>query len=177
MQNTIANKIATLLNSKSVTFANIAYSTEVKTAAKYKSEVAIEKHTVANVQLFSNIKQATAVFANAVKKNANTANFVTSENYFEHTHCYSIVKHKTRNMLYLYAIYNNTVKSEYTINGQPATKGAVACYLTPSAAEKLLNPTKVTHNVTNNVSHSVVVRTIALCNIKSVTANKQTITF
>jgi hypothetical protein len=80
-------------------------------------------------------------------------------------------------MLYLYAIYNKTVKSEYTINGAPATKDTVAAYLTPSAADKLLNPSNVTHNVTNNVDHSVIVRTIALCNIKSITANKQTITF
>lgn len=175
MQTKIAAKIVALLNNVSVTFAQLVYVTNVKTAAKFKN-VNIVKTTTANVQLFSNIKQAN-VFKNAVQKNANVANFNVSSNYFTHTNCYSIVKHKIKNLLYLYAIFNNVSSVTYTINNVTATKQQVAQYLTASAANKLLNSTSATHNVTNNVTHNVVVRTIALQNIKSITANKQTITF
>lgn len=176
MQTKIAAKIAALLNNVSVTFANVTYATSVKTAAKFKN-VNIVKTTTANVQLFANIKTAN-IFKNAVQKNANVANFNVSSNYFTHTSCYSIVKHKIKNLLYLYAIFNNVSSVTYTINNVTATKQQVATYLTASAANKLLNSnTSTTHNKTNNVTHNVIVRTIALNNIKSITANKQTITF
>jgi len=183
MQNT-ANKIASLLNNASVTFANIAYTTQVKTSAAHK-HLNIQKHVVANVQLFSNIKQATAVFANAVQKSAaqyesnnaqNVAAFTQQSNYFEHTNCYSIVKHKQNNNLYLYCIFNNVTSATYTIDGVVATKQQVAQYLTKSAATKLLQDSNTVHNKTHNVTHNVQVRTIALANVKSVTTNKQTVT-
>jgi len=184
MQNT-ANKIANLLNNTSVTFANIAYTTQVKTAAAHKA-VNIQKHVVANVQLFSNIKQATAVFANAVQRSAaqydsnnaqNVANFTQQSNYFTHSAtCYSIVQHKQNNNLYLYCIFNNTQSVQYTINNAVATKQQVAEYLTKSAATKLLQNNNNVHNKTHNIQHNVQVRTIALANVKSVTANKQTVT-
>lgn len=106
MQKT-ANTIAAMLNNASVTFANIAYTTQVKTAAAHKT-VNIQKHVVANVQLFANIKQATQVFANAVQKSASAiasndaqavANFTQQSNYFTHTNCYSIVQHKKKQQL------------------------------------------------------------------------------
>lgn len=166
-------QIKKLLANVSTTFANVNFTTTVKTAAAHKA-VVIKKTTTANVQLFANIKAATNVFANAVNKNANTQNFVTSSNYFKHTSCYSIVQHKTNNNLYLYAIFNNA-SSTYTINNVAATKQHVAQYLTASAASKLLNASSSTYNAKNNVTHSVTVRTIALHNINSITANKQTL--
>ena len=166
-------QIKKLLANASTTFANINYTTVVKTAATHKT-VVIKKTTSANVQLFSNIKAATSVFANAVQKNANVQNFVTSSNYFKHTNCYSIVQHKTNNKFYLYAIFN-AASSTYTINNVAATKQQVAQYLTASAAQKLLTNTSSTYNAKNNVTHNVVVRTIALHNINSITANKQTL--
>jgi hypothetical protein len=184
MQNK-ANTIAAMLNNASVTFANIAYTTTVATAAAHKHNV-VQKHVVANVQLFANIKQATAVFANAVKKSAsniasnNTANvaaFTQQSNYFAHTACYSIVQHKQNNNLYLYAIFNNVQSATYTINNVAATKQQVAALLTASAAAKLLQKDNTVVNKTHNVAHNVQVRTIALANVKSVTANKQTVTF
>ena len=175
MLTTIANKIINLLNNVSVTFAQVQYVTQVKTAAKHK-HVNITKHTTANVQLFSNINSFTNVYANAVKKSANVNNFVTSSTYYTHlANCYSIVQHKVKQAMYLYCIYNNA-QSVYYINNVQATKQQVAQYLTASAAKQLLNTSTATHNVTNNVTHNVVVRTIALQNIKSITANKQTIT-
>ena len=184
MQKT-ANTIAAMLNNASVTFANIAYTTQVKTAAAHKN-VNIQKHVVANVQLFSNIKQATQVFANAVQKSAsaiasnnaqNVANFTQQSNYFTHTNCYSIVQHKSNNNLYLYCIFNNTQSVQYTINNVVATKQQVAQYLTKSAAQKLLQNDNTIVNKTHNITHNVQVRTIALANVKSLTANKQTVTF
>ena len=166
-------QIKKLLANASTTFANINYTTVVKTAATHKT-VVIKKTTSANVTLFANIKAATNVFANAVQKNANVQNFVTSSNYFKHTNCYSIVQHKTNNKFYLYAIFN-AASSTYTINNVAATKQQVAQYLTASAAQKLLTNTSSTYNAKNNVTHNVVVRTIALHNINSITANKQTL--
>ena len=184
MQTQIANTIQNLLQNVSVTFAQVQYATQVKTAAAHKA-VKIVKRTEANVQLFSNIKAATSVFANAVKRSAsqvagndaaNVEAFQAQSNYFEHTACYSIVQHKTQNKLYLYCIYNNA-KSEYEIDGVPATKQQVAQYLTPSAAQQLLSPSTTTHNKTYNVEHEVVVRTIALENITSIHAAKQQVVF
>ena len=178
----IANIIAALLQNKSVTFANVEYVTDVKPAAKHK-DVVIKKHTVANVQLFSNVHSD--VYALAVKRSAaknannddaNIANFTSSANYYEHTDCYSIVQHKQTAKQYLYCIYNNA-KSAYTINDVPASKEEVAAYLTPSAAEALLNPAKTVYNVTNDLEHSVTVRTIALGNIVSIRAVGMQVTF
>jgi hypothetical protein len=178
----IANTIANLLQNKSVTFANIEYVTDVKPAAKHKG-VTIKKHTVANVQLFSNVHSD--VYALAVKRSAakdasndaaNIANFASSANYYEHTDCYSIVQHRQNAKQYLYCIYNSA-KSVYYINDVPATKEQVAAYLTPSAAAALLQDVKTVHNVTHDITHNVIVRTIALDNIISITASKQTVAF
>lgn len=172
-QTITAQQVQNLLANKSVTFANIVTRTKVATAAAHKA-VNIQKVTSANVQLFSNIKAATQVYANAVKRNANVANFIQASNYYTHTNVYSLVQHNTTQQMYLYAIYNNA-QSLYYINNVLATKQQVAQYLTASAATQLLSNTNTVHNVTNNVTHSVIVRTIALQNIVSITANKQTV--
>jgi hypothetical protein len=134
------------------------------------------------VQLFANITSANLYLQQvqrsaAQQQNNDTnaiENFVTSTNYFVHTDCYSIVQHKTNSNLYLYAVYNNA-QSLYFINNVQATKQEVAQYLTNSAAQQLINATNIVHNVTNNITHSVQVRTIALANIVSINANKQTV--
>lgn len=183
MQN-IQQQIAALLNNVSTTVANIVYNTVVKTAAAHKN-VVITKTVTANVQLFSNIRADDSVFALAVKRSANAidannadavAAFTAQSNYFEHTDCYSIVKHKQNANLYLYAIFNSA-KSVYYINNVVATKQQVAQYLTASAAQALLADDAVVHNKTHNVLHTVKVRTIALSNIVSIAANKQTVAF
>lgn len=177
-----AQQVQAILANKSVTFANIVYVTNVATASAHKN-VVIKKVTSANVQLFSNIKAATQVFANAVKRSAASiasnstdavANFTQQSNYYTHTNCYSLVQHNTTAQLYLYAIYNSA-NSLYFINNTLATKQQVAQYLTASASAKLLSNNNTVHNVANNVTHNVQVRTIALNNIVSITANKQTL--
>ena len=184
--NTItAQQVQNLLANVSTTFASIMYVTTVATAAKFK-HINIVKVTKANVQLFSNINAATSVYANAVKRSASNAtnmqqndansvaNFTAQSNYFTHTACYSVVQHKTNNAQYLYAIYNNA-SSVYFINDVVATKQQVAQYLTASASAQLLQKDNTVTNVTHNVQHNVIVRTIALSNIVSITANKQTL--
>lgn len=178
-----AAQVAALLANVSVTFANIAYVTQVQTSAAHKANN-VQKVTVANVQLFANISAATSVFANAVKRSAaqiasndaaSVAAFTAQSNYFAHTACYSIVQHKQTLAQYLYAIYNNA-QSVYFINNTVATKQQVAALLTASASAKLLQSSNTTHNVTHNITHNVNVRTIALANIVSIVANKQLLT-
>jgi hypothetical protein len=174
---------ALLQNVKGVTFANIAYVTDVKLAAAHKHNV-VQKVTVANVQLFNNLQAFTDVYVNAVKRTAaqiasndaqNIADFEKQDSYFTHTNCYSVVQHKTNNNKYLFAIFNNA-QSMYFINAQQATKQQVAALMQPAAAKKLLEDNALVHNVANNITHSVQVRTIALQNIVSITAQKQTLT-
>lgn len=178
----IANTIVQLLANKSVTFAQLQYTTQVKTAAKWRG-VSITKRTNANVQLFANV--AADVYANAVKRRAakiagndaaNVEGFASSGNYFTHTDCYSIVEHKTTGKQYLYCIYNRA-SSEYYIDGVAASKQEVAAYLTAGAAAQLLEGSKQVHNVTHDVTHDVTVRTIALENIASITAVGQQVQF
>lgn len=185
-QSVVAATIRNLLQGvNGTTFAQLHYTTEVKTAAAHKHR-SIVKHTAANVQLFSNVAAATSVFANAVKRSAAqlpsnspaaVATFSAQSNYFEHDPlCYSIVQHKVHSNLYLYCIYNNA-SSFYTIDGVTATKQQVAELLTPSAAQQLLNPPATVRNVTHNIEHDVIVRTIALHNINSISAQRSQVQF
>lgn len=181
----VAEQIQHLLANTSVTFATIAYTTRVKTAAAY-AHINVQKHTVANVQLFANLSAAADVYARAVKRSAKThltndqnavAEFTAQSNYFAHTDCWSIVQHKNNNNLYLYCIYNRA-RSTYTINNVAATKQQVAELLTASAAAQLLQPSNTVQlNVAHNITHGVVVRTIALQNIKQVRARRQQVEF
>jgi hypothetical protein len=163
-------------NVKGTTFASVLYSTIVAPSASNK-HINITKKTSANVQLFNNVVDYN-VYEKAVKRSAsklesndtaNVESFVASGNSaFTHSEsCFSIVKNKKTEKAYLYVIYNSA-SSEYFIDGEPATKGEVAQYLTPSASKKLLGDSLV-HNQENDVVHDVVVRTISLNNINQIT--------
>lgn len=183
-QQFIAAQVATLLQNVSVTFAQINYTTQVKTAAAHNA-LLVQKTVNANVQLFSNINAYTSVYANAVKKsaqqfnnNANAVNnFTAQSNYYTHTNCYSICTHNATQHLYLYCIFNSVQSSAYTINNANATTAQVAALLTNSAAQQLLNKSNTVHNATHNITHNVQVRTIALHNINSINALKQQLVF
>lgn len=171
-----ASNIKNLLNGKSVTMAQVQYTTNVKTAAAHKN-IVIQKNTNANVQLFSNIKDAN-VYMNAVKKSANRIgdndkesvdSFEQTDTYYEHEDCYSIVKHRKTGKEYLYCIYNNA-SSEYTVNGTAATKDDVVQYLTPSEAKKMMEDNSLVYNKKNDVVHSTIVRTISLENVRKISA-------
>ena len=181
--NTIANTIASMLR-PGTNMCTIKTCTPVALAAANKHNTVI-KESVINVQLFNNINDFN-VYANAVKRNAanNAANnindvdnFTAQSNYFTHTNCFSIVKHKSNDTLYLYYIANSCSSSTYYINGNVANKNDVAALCTKSVANKMLNNNNETYNKANNVTHSVVVRTVKLTNVVSITANKQTINF
>ena len=176
-----AAQVAALLNNASVTFAQIAYVTQVQLAAQHKHNN-VQKVTTANVILCSNIAAHTSVYANKVRKTAASissnnaaavAAFTAQQNYFVHTAVHSIVQHAQHaDKFYLYAIYNNA-QSVYFINNAVATKQQVAALLTASAAKQLLQKDNTVHNVTHNIQHTVQVRTIALINIVSIKARKQ----
>jgi phenylpyruvate tautomerase PptA (4-oxalocrotonate tautomerase family) len=172
-------QVAQLLASNSATFASIVYVTQVATAAAHKQHT-IQKVTKANVTLFNTAHDYTAAVQRSAQRIAqnnttDVAQFTAQSNYYEHTNCYSIVQHKQHNTLYLFASYNNA-SSLYFIDGVQANKQQVASYLTASAATKLLQDNSVVHNVSNNVLHTVHIRTVQLSNIVSITANKQQLT-
>ena len=174
-----ATHVIGALDGKASTFAGIEYKTKVQTAAKHK-DLNIQKYTKANVQLFGTMAEANAVYEKAVKKaagkieqTADVTEFKAQDNYFKHTDCFSIVEHKDPGKQYLYAFFNNS-KSIYTINGRFASKAQVAQYLTASAAERLLAD-GIVHNKTNDILHTVQVRTIALENIVELRTNGQTV--
>ena len=165
---------------RGTTMASIVQVTKVALAAKHKA-VTIKKVTEASVQLFNNISEHTSVWANAVKRSASknsdndaeaVAGFEAQSNWFEHTDCYSVVKHKTKEAYYLYAIYNNA-EAVYMMDGNEVSKAEVAKYMTPAAAEDLLNPYDATLNVTHDVLHTATCRAVSLENIVSIVAQKQ----
>lgn len=173
-----------LLQTASVTFAQLLYVTQVQLAAAHKQQ-SISKVTSANVILCSNIAAHTSVYANKVRKTAaaiasNDAAavqaFTAQQNYFVHTPCYSIVQHtQYANKFYLYAIFNSA-SSLYVHNNAVVSKQHVAQYCTASAAKQLLQNDNIVHNKTHNIKHTVQVRTIALSNIVSIKARKQLLT-
>ena len=175
-----SNNVKSLLSTvKGTTIANLETVTKVNTAAAHKS-TSIEKHTTAQVMLFNGIKDyniyAKAVIRSAEHISKEESTFEASETWFEHDQaCYSIVNHKVNGKAYLYAVFNNS-KSEYTINGMPATKTQVCAFMTPSAAKALLAPSGIVYNAKNDVHHNVIVRTIMLDSIVSIKACKQVIT-
>lgn len=174
--NTITEQQINALLTTACTFASITYVTQQATAAKH-TDIVIQKATKANVTLFStahDYEQAVKRSAQRIAANsaADIQQFTKQSNYYEHTNCYSIVKHKQSNALYLFASFNNA-SSIYFVNGQQASKQQVATYLTASAASKLLTDNSVVYNATHNVLHTVHIRTIALANIVSIAANKQ----
>jgi hypothetical protein len=170
------NTIKSLIANGS-TFARIETLTAVKTAAKHKA-IKIEKRTIANVQLFGTLNDL-QVYRRMVIKSANKIDnqviesFEVSDNYFTHDDsCFSIVYHKSNQTAYLYAVYNNVSSTVYTIDGIESDKLQVSEYLTPSEKEKMLGDNSIVYNKTNDVLHSVIVRTIKIENIISIKCNK-----
>ena len=180
-QNAItAEQISAALANVSVTFASIVTVTDVTTAAKHKN-VSIKKVTDATVQLYNNVNAASAVYAKAVKRSAaQYANDAESVNNFtaqaaSHVHdatCYSIVHNANTASTMLYARYLRS-RSIYMLNGSIISKEQVAEYLTPSAANALLNAKDVVTNKTNNIVHNVRIATVKLQNIVKMRVRKQ----
>ena len=183
-QNMIETVKALLNNGSNI--ATITYKTDVKTSAKFK-DTKIEKTSRASVMLFKSLSDYTDVYINAVKKTAGkiaendstkVESFEKSENYFSHDRdCHSIVYHKTNNKAYLYAIFNKTYETVYTIDSVEVDKSEILQYLTPSEVKKMLDSNSLTYNKTNDIIHNVIVRTISIDNILSINANSTKIEF
>lgn len=177
--------VKALLNNGS-NIATVTYKTAVKTAAKYNN-IKIEKTSRASVMLFKTLNEYTDVYSNAVKKtaskiaendSANVESFEKSDNYFSHDRdCHSIVYHKTSDKAYLYAIFNKTYETVYTIDSVEVDKSQVIPYLTASEQKKMLDNTGITYNVKNDIVHAVIVRTISIENIIGINANSTKIEF
>lgn len=175
-------QIRDLLQNASVTFANVTFVTQQQNAAAHKN-VIINKCTNANIILCSNIAAHTNVYANKVRKSAlqyannsreDIDNFDTSTASFTHTDCYSVVQNKkVATKFYLYAIFN-TAQTVLLHNNTVVTAQYAQQFVTPSALAA--QRARVTHNKTNNVTHDVVVRTIAISNLVSIRARKQILT-
>jgi hypothetical protein len=164
---TAADIQALLASTAGVTMASITTETPVPMAAANRGREVL-KRTVASVQLFNGIKDFN-IYANAVKRSSGE-DFVASDNWHEHTACWSIVKHKNTGELYLYVVYNKTMSTEFTIDGLLASRQDVAALQTPSAARTTLAPPATVYNVTNDVEHDVIVRTIKLANVLRIAA-------
>lgn len=171
-----AQDIKLALGTTSTTFANVKYTSEVKLAAKNK-HLNVHKEVEANVTLFNNIRDYN-VYARAVMKRSDSelepTEFKTNTTYFEHTDCFSIVQHKTKDKEYLYCIMNNIKSSTYYINGEQATKEQVMELVTPSV-RKQMEQGSTSYNKTNDVTHNLVLRTIALENINELKTNGVTV--
>jgi hypothetical protein len=175
-------QIRDLLQNASVTFANVVFVTQQQNSAAHKN-VIINKCTNANIILCSNIAAHVNVYANKVRKSAlqyannsieDINNFDTSTASFTHTSCYSVVQNKkVATKFYLYAIFNNA-QTVLLHNNTVVTAQYAQQFLTPSALAA--QRARVIHNKTNNVTHNVVVRTIAISNLVSIRARKQILT-
>jgi hypothetical protein len=160
-----------LEDTKGVAFASITTATEVKLAAAHKDKLII-KVSRSNVILANNLHNWTSVYRNKVERETGEK-FELSDNWFEHTDCFSVVRHKgDHSKLYLYAIFNTAHETAYWDwhTGIALQKTAVAAMLTPSAREKFMKPVP-TYNARNDVEHSVVVRTIGLQNVVELKVN------
>jgi len=177
-----AQRIIALLQkyNNTATIANVTQVTQVQTSAANK-HVTIYKVTRASVLLFANALNYVACIQRsaALQKNNDAqsiAAFVASAASFTHNaQCYSLVQNNNSAQQYLYAHYNSA-QSVYVLNNALITAQQAASYCTASTAATMLKASSVTHNVTNNVTHSIVVRTVKLQNIVRLAALKQVLT-
>jgi hypothetical protein len=160
------------------TIANVTQVTQVQTSAANK-HVVIHKVTKANVLLFANALNYVACVQRSAAKQANNdlaniANFTASAASFTHdANCYSLVTNNNNAaQQYLYLHYNNA-QSVYVLNNTIITAAQAASYCSASVAKTMLNSSSTTHNVSNNVTHSITVRTVKLQNIVRIAALKQ----
>lgn len=144
--------------------------TPVKLAAKHK-EITINKVSKASANLpLSSDFYRSKVIESAKALGNEVEEFTVSDTFYEHTDCYPVCKAKRNDTMYLYGIYQTSAKPVFIKDGEELTKEAVAEFLTPAEAKKLLGNTapSVTENKTNNVTHDVKPRTTKLENIKSI---------
>ncbi len=174
-----ASRVTALLApyKNTATIANVTQVTQVQTSAANKY-VLIQKVTRASVLLFANaLNYAECIKRSAAKVDGNdadkVADFVPSEASFTHDEdCYSLVTNNRSGQQYLYLHYNRA-ESVYIHNGVLMSAEVAASFCTPSVAKAMLKTDATTHNKANDVTHSIVVRTVKLQNIVRLAALKQ----
>lgn len=174
-----AQRITALLSkyNNTATIANVTQVTQVQTSAANKN-VVIHKVTRASVLLFANALNYVACVQRsaALQKNndaAAIAAFTASAASFTHNaNCYSIVQNNNSAQQYLYMHYNSA-QSVYVLNNTIITAAQAASYCTASVAAKMLQNSNVVQNVSNNITHTICVRTVKLQNIVRLAALKQ----
>lgn len=175
---TAARIVALLQQYKNTaTIANVTQVTQVNVSAANK-HVVIHKVTRASVLLFANALNYVACVQRSAAQQANNdlaniANFTASAASFTHdANCYSLVTNNNSAQQYLYLHYNSA-QSVYVLNNSIITAQQAASYCSASVAKTMLNSSSTTHNVSNNVTHSITVRTVKLQNIVRLAALKQ----
>ena len=174
-----AQRITALLQqyNNTATIANVTQVTLVQTSAANKN-VVIHKVTRASVLLFANaLNYVAAVQRSAAKIAENNAAaiaaFTASAASFTHNaNCYSIVQNNNSAQQYLYAHYNSA-QSVYVLNNTIISAAQAASYCTASVAKAMLQTSNVVQNVSNNIAHTLQVRTVKLQNIVRLAALKQ----
>lgn len=166
-------EIKSLFSSNNNGFATVEYITKLKTAAAHK-HLPLFKHSVIQVQLFgTETAYETAVKNSAEKLSGEKPEFKKSTNHFTHDpECYSIVTGANGNEM-LYCRVIRPLKSEFFLGKDLISMENAALYMTPSEAKKMLTAGEPTHNKTNDVVHSVVIRTISISNLKRVAGKGQ----
>jgi hypothetical protein len=178
-QSITVTRVAALLQpyNNTATIANVTQVTQVQTSAANK-DIVIQKVTRASVLLFANALNYVACIQRSAKTiagNDATAieQFIASEASFTHDdNCYSIVTNKKSNQQYLYAHYISA-KSVYVLNNTLISAATAASFCTPSVAKAMLQQSNTTHNVRNDVTHDITVRTVKLQNIVRLAALRQ----
>ena len=181
-QQLAAAHIKTMLGNTGHSFASLVQCTKVGTAAAHKA-LTILKMSYSNISIASKLNEFTNLYENAMKRSAakiegNDAQaieaFQSQGSWFEHTDVYSVIKHKTNDALYLFAIYHKSHDSAYYNADTNAimTKEEVAVFLTPAEAKKVLAEDTVNHSVSTGLSHTVYVRTLGLQNVIDLKAAK-----
>lgn len=170
-----ADEIFAALDHSGSTTAGITYvSTSDKPKAALKQHV-LRKVCTVQAMLFKSAGDV-GPYVKRVCKEAGKEpkEWVHSETHYTHTEqCYSIVENKKRGTLYLWCMIEKANGTTYYVDGQEVSKAEYASYLTPSSANKLLNPSSTTHNKTNDIVHSTTIRTPLLHSVMQLNVNKQ----
>jgi hypothetical protein len=153
----------TLANASDVNVV-VHQCTAVATAAAHK-DVKIYKHSKVLAQLSNNPSAYTAAVRSETGNEEFTARAAT---FTRDAECAALVTSAKGNMQLCYIAQGTLGSPVYTIDGEPASKEDVAEFLTPSARKALLDPPTAVYNATQDVWHTVQVRTVNLSNIVAI---------
>ena len=137
-QKTAIEQIENILKSKGQ-FVGVRFQSEGKPSASFKNfKLRKETHAVVRAGIdYENIAKVKADRASGEKD--ATPNGLPWGNWFKFPY---IIENKGAFYIRLYPSTNNIPKVKYFVNDKEVTKQEYASYLTPSNAEKVLNPTE-----------------------------------